>query len=228
MLTLSLVANTVLVLRLKKAGLVQKQQANSLMFHQLLLQSGTQICGLMRSRLVTVITENIGQVLSLVKLRLGVLVPVIDNEPPFDELQDMITLVLGDLREMSKAIDPKQVGDMPLHSSLAHEMRHWQKRGSTCELMHDDREDMLRPSQRIIVFSQFQEIMETLVVQQDQRLISVTQHISNHELMLVVSGIGQRTNEASLQRRINAWRNQFEVIGGGWIRFGSLAKSLSV
>jgi two-component system, NarL family, sensor kinase len=144
----------------------EKQQLES-RFQQELLKSQLEIKENTLQNISQEIHDNIGQVLSLVKLNLG----NINTGSPdllMQKIEDSYELVgkaIHDLRYLSKSMNTDYVTDMGLLRAVEHEVEMIQKSGAFSEVaLHVDGEPLrLDPQIELILFRIVQEIISNII-----------------------------------------------------------------
>lgn len=112
------------------------------------------------------IHDNIGQVLSLVKLNLNTM-PLPDNSPTVQKIADMKDLVgkaIQDLRNLSKRLNTEHVSNQRLSESLKFELGLIHRTGVyDTQLRVNGTENSLDPHKQLIVFRIVQEALNNII-----------------------------------------------------------------
>lgn len=138
------------------------------------------------------IHDNIGQVLSLAKLRLHTL-PVNYTDEDIQPTKDLISKSISDLRDLSKSLNPDRIADIGLMESIRHELQLLQKT-HMMETFFEVKGAMQRlpPEKEIIVFRIFQEIMNNTIRHSQATVFNLLMEYGEDRMKLVLSdnGIG--------------------------------------
>lgn len=122
------------------------------------------------------IHDNIGQVLSLVRLQISTVNPVdlLATEQKITSSKELLDQALDDLRNLSKQLNPEHVGRRPLSELLRVQLNIIQKAGlhQTHFELHGE-ETPLEPGKKLIVFRIAQEALNNVLKHAAARNISV-------------------------------------------------------
>ncbi len=189
-------------------------------FEQETLKAGMAIQEQTFATIASEIHDNIGQLLSLAKMRLGVMANGNPYQKEINEVSDLLSLSLGDLRDLSKSLHPSRIAKQSLYESIAHEMKHYQKLGYALVAPKEPVDDDLPEAQRVIIFRVVQEALNNIVkhakasqIEWDMRYDSrfLTIDISDNGVGLpsdLVQGIGSITTD-----------ERMKLLGGTFERF---------
>ncbi|MES2777428.1 MAG: ATP-binding protein [Bacteroidota bacterium] len=166
---------------------MEKQYADELLKSQLEIQEQT-----FRS-ISLEIHDNIGQVLSLAKLNMGIMGQQTDNMPMLEDTRDLLGKAINDLRDLSKSLSPERVADIDLAESIQYELQRVEKTGlyrTTVDIK--GKAYPLPKEKKIILFRIFQEVMNNTVKHAAASSLQVTMHYnsSTFELQIVDNGKG--------------------------------------
>ena len=149
----------------KKKHIEEKQTMQS-QFHQTLLQTQLEIQEQTFKNISQEIHDNIGQVLSLVKLNINTMdcdQPAALNEKISDSKQ-LITKAIQDLRDLSKSLNTDYVTEMGLARSIEYELEMIKRTGSY-EIKFNTTGNLYRlePQQELIFFRIVQEVLHNII-----------------------------------------------------------------
>jgi len=207
-------AVTLVLLILASFGIIftlihkKKQQANKkerqLMqseFNHAILQTQVEIQEQTLNNISQEIHDNIGQVLSLVKLNLNSLVPTTEDrvQDKIIETRQLITKVLLDLRDLSRSLHGDKIAELGLSVAIAAELKILQNTGHfTTSLAVTGAVYKLEPKQEMVIFRIVQEAMNNAIKHSGGRHIGVSIHYSPELFTLSVQDNGIGFNPANL------------------------------
>lgn len=138
--------------------------------------------------------DNLGQVMSLVKMNINTMNP---DKP--EELQEkiadskqLVSQVIQDLRNLSKSLNTDYISKTGLEASIKNELQQVQKNSSytiTCTVKGSSYH--LEPQKELILFRIFQEALHNIIKHADTRCIAVSlSYNPNFELRISDNGKG--------------------------------------
>lgn len=135
------------------------------------------------------IHDNIGQVLSLVRLQISTVNPIdlSATEQKITSSKELLDQALDDLRNLSKQLNPEHVGRHPLSGLLRSQLNIIQKAGlhQTHFELHGE-ETPLDPGKKLIVFRIAQEALNNVLKHAAARTISVVlMHLPDKTLLSI-------------------------------------------
>ncbi|MBD0254228.1 MAG: hypothetical protein ICV83_00805 [Cytophagales bacterium] len=140
------------------------------------------------------IHDNIGQVLSLVRLQISTVNPIdlAATEQKITSSKELLDQALDDLRNLSKQLNPEHVGSHPLSGLLRTQLNIIQKAGlhETHFEMHGE-ETPLDPGKKLIVFRIAQEALNNVLKHAAARHISVVLMYLPDKSLLSIKDDGQ-------------------------------------
>jgi signal transduction histidine kinase len=135
------------------------------------------------------IHDNIGQILSLVKLNLNTI--LLEDENPaaskINTTKELVGKAIQDLRNLSKSLNTEHISQQKLSESLKLELDLIQRTGMyTTQLHIEGNEEPLDPQKQIIVFRIVQEVLQNIIKHAKARYISIILHyIPGHFTMSI-------------------------------------------
>ncbi|SIS71869.1 Histidine kinase [Filimonas lacunae] len=159
-------------------------------YEHILLQSQLEIQEQTFRNISQEIHDNIGQVLSLVKLNLNTI-----HEGNLQEKLSMTDELVGkaisDLRDLSKSLNGEKIADIGLKAAIAHELYMIEKAASIhTTLTGGDIDCLLHEEQVIIVFRMVQELFNNILKHAQAGLITVHLHTAENAVVLSVKDDG--------------------------------------
>jgi signal transduction histidine kinase len=181
------------VYRKEKQLYLKEKQELQVNFDKLLLESKYEIQEQTLKNISEEIHDNIGQVLSLVKLNLTH--QYIDeknehNNPNHGSVQ-LLSKAIQDLRDLSKTLDAGYVMDMGLVKSIEYELEQVKRLGGyETRLTLQGEMFRLEPQKELIIFRMYQEILNNIIKHAKAKTISVSIQYNIEYLHLTVSDDG--------------------------------------
>lgn len=175
-------------------------------FNEQLLQSQLEIQEQTLKNISQEIHDNIGQVLSLVKLNINTM-----NIQKPEDLQEKITdskmllvKAIQDLRDLSKSLDADQISTIGLLRAIETELNFLRKAGIQASL--DIAGKPYRPDtqKELILFRIAQEVLNNIIKHAAASHIEAGFHFEEHQLRLIVSDNGKGFNLAALHENENS------------------------
>jgi two-component system, NarL family, sensor kinase len=153
----------------------EKQQLRT-DFHQELLRAQVEIQEQTFQNISQEIHDNIGQMLSLVKLNLG-MANVNDPKMAEEKIQrsrEIVTKAIIDLRDLSKSLHPEAIMQMGLSEALQRELLVVARSGQY-EVNLTQNGDPFRfdPNKEVIIFRIFQEILNNIIKHSQAATVNV-------------------------------------------------------
>lgn len=146
----------------KKKRLQQEKEEMEKAYQQAILQSQIEIQEQTLRTISQEIHDNIGQILSLVSLNVST-IPTTDLEKR-SFTRSLVTKAIGDLRSLSKSLNPERIQNIDLEDAIAYELKNIEKSGDyeTQFIKHQTPEN-LTPEKKIILFRMMQEVMNNII-----------------------------------------------------------------
>lgn len=162
------------------------------------------------------IHDNIGQVLSLAKLNLNILLPQCDHLPLMADTHHLVSGAINDLRNLSKSLNSDRITDIDLIDSIQHELQLLEKTKlfTICLNVTGDH-FFIEKDKKIILFRMFQEIINNTIKHANADCIKVFFNFLPDAFQLTISDNGKgflqsdRFNGIGLRNL----RNRSELIG---------------
>jgi signal transduction histidine kinase len=175
-------------------------------FQQTILQTQLEIQEQTLKNISQEIHDNIGQVLSLVKLNINTM-----NIQKPEDLQEKITdsktllvKAIQDLRDLSKSLDADQISTIGLLRAIETELNFLRKAGVQASL--DIAGKPYRPDtqKELILFRIVQEVLNNIIKHANASHIEAGLHFEEHQLRLIVSDNGKGFDLASAHENENS------------------------
>lgn len=178
-----------------------EKEEMKLLFKQTLLQTQLEIQEQTLKTISQEIHDNIGQVLSLVKLNLGTMEP---NKPA--ELQEKIAdskILVGkairDLRDLSKSMNTDNIEALGLERAIEYETDLIRKSGYKAVLNIRGRIQRLEPQKELILFRIIQEVLNNFIKHADATAISIDINYTESECSLCIHDNGKGFDSSSVK-----------------------------
>jgi two-component system NarL family sensor kinase len=171
------------------------------------------------------IHDNIGQVLSVIKLTLAS-APVKQEDPAYEYLKDSKTMVSGvieDISDLSKSLHPDRVLKIGIAEAVEFELNKLQKTGQFQTTMkHPEKPIVLSTKNEIFLFRILQEILNNIVKHSEADNISVVMDFDGENTTIEVRDDGkgfdiEKTLQRSTKERgigLSSMKNRMKMIGG--------------
>jgi len=171
------------------------------------------------------IHDNIGQVLSVIKLTLAS-APVGKDDPAYEYVQDskvMVTSVIEDISDLSKSLHPDRVLRIGIAEAVQFELNKLQKTGQfKTSMKHPDKHIALSTKNEIFLFRIVQEILNNIVKHSEADNIKVIMDFDGENTSIEVRDDGKGFDvEKTLQRStmergigLSSMKNRMKMIGG--------------
>ena len=139
------------------------------------------------------IHDNIGQVLSLAKLNMGIMGQHANHLPMMDDTRELLGKAINDLRDLSKSLSPERVADIDLGESIGYELQLLEKTGiyATTVAVNGIVYPLLK-EKKIILFRIFQEVINNVVKHAGASQLHVVMEYAPamFELSITDNGVG--------------------------------------
>jgi len=139
------------------------------------------------------IHDNIGQVLSLAKLNMGIMTQTPGQPTMLYDTRDLLGKAINDLRDLSKSLSPERVADIDLAESISYELHMLERTGIyQARLQVQGSAYPLPKEKKIILFRIFQELTSNVVKHAGATHLDVIMSYSmdHFELSMVDNGKG--------------------------------------
>ncbi len=204
---------------------VQKMQED---FKQEMVNSKMELQEQVLNSVSEEIHDNLGQMLSVVKLNLAKLGRMASRDESetevINELKGQISGVINDMRSISKTLSKDFVADFGLVESLKVELARIKRTGEIDTIFNTDGEDKLYfdGQSQIVLFRIAQELINNAIKHADAKQIRVEVIFSNESLRMTIAddGMGFDTEGIKLKNSITSgnglrnMKNRVKIIGG--------------
>ena len=193
-------------------------------FQQTLLQTQLEIQEQTFKNISLEIHDNIGQVLSLVKLNINTMDA--DKPEPLQEKIDnsrtLITKAIQDLRDLSKSLNTDYVIELGLMRSIEYELEMIQKTGSyDIQFDTNGKAYRLERQQELIIFRIVQEVLHNIIKHAKATKIDVTASFDPGTFILVIADNGQGFDASKIES------DNYEGFGLGLRNMNNRAKMIN-
>lgn len=197
LLFLILAAFVVVSLLLYQRSQYRHQREIGLLKHnydQELLRANLEIREQTLNTVAREIHDNIGQVLSLLKLSLNT-INMNDTHSATMRVRNAGSLAgkaIVDLRNLSRTLNADHIMDQELRVSIRHELEVLQKTGAVCATLQIEGQDKpLSPQKRLIVFRIFQEGLNNAIRHADASRVETILQYGEQSLILILRDNGK-------------------------------------
>lgn len=166
------------------------------------------------------IHDNIGQVLSLAKLNMGILGQQPGHAPMLNDTRDLLGKAINDLRDLSKSLSPERVADIDMSESISYELQMLQNTGLyKASLQVQGSVYPLPKEKKTILFRIFQEVINNVVKHSGATQLKVAMDYAPglFELAITDNGkgfdIAQQTNNTLGGIGLRNMQNRSSLIG---------------
>lgn len=201
----------VMYMRRKQRNILEKQQLQS-QFQQELLQTQLEIQEQTLKTISEEIHDNIGQALSLAKLKLNT-VDISKQEQLIEKITDSKNLVskaIQDLRDLSRSLNTDNIAAMGLIRAVEYELELFRKSGFATDLRIIGTITRMEPQRELIIFRIVQEALTNIIKHAEARSINVTAAYNADTLELQVQDDGKGT---TVMQDINGEENSNKSLG---------------
>ena len=149
----------------KKGQMSKEQQLMRATFEKQLLESKLEIQEQTFGMISEEIHDNVGQLLSLAKVQLGILEQkqMVDGEI-FGNVKECISLAMTELRDIAKSLSSERVHQLSLQDSIGHEIRRINRAGFIqVEAIIEGREKDIPDQHKMISFRIVQEGFQNII-----------------------------------------------------------------
>ena len=199
---LLLVVAVVLLFRIylkRKNKLLLERERMSIQFEQTLMQSQLEIQEQTFANISREIHDNIGQVLSLVRLNLNTLNATVDTDK-INLMDELLEKALTDLRNLSHTLDADYIRNNGWAEPVTRLLHDLQKTGKYTTHIHMG-EDLQLPGNEkpIILFRMIQEVVNNIIKHARADTINLKAQKENNRLVITIqdNGKGFNTQTAS-------------------------------
>lgn len=202
-------ALTVIVYNKRKRKIILENEIIKKNFEQELLRTQLEIQEQTLKTISEEIHDNIGQVLSLAKLKLNTL-DFAKAEALREKTTDAKSLVskaIQDLRDLSRSLNTDTIASLGLVRALEQELELFQKSGYTTSLQVDGSIRKLEPQRELIIFRIIQESLNNIIKHAEAKTIRVNASYQETGLQLSVEDDGKGAPVSALDMEKNSYRS---------------------
>lgn len=210
----------------KRQNMLEKQQLQS-SFQQELLRAQLEIQEQTFRNISLEIHDNIGQILTLVKLNINTMfeTEAKDLQGKIYDTRDLVTKAIQDLRDLSKTLNTDFVTEMGLVKSIEHELALLKKIAGIKTVFSKNGEPYsLSQQKELILFRIFQEVINNIIKHAKASSIEVSVNYETAFFKLNIKDDGQGfnisvLNKGSVQKAglgIRNMQNRSELIGAAF------------
>jgi signal transduction histidine kinase len=201
-----------LLLQKRKHRYIQDKANLILTYERTSLQAQLEIQEETFKNISQEIHDNIGQTLSFIKLNLSTIHELDKqvSEERLGEIRSALTMVIQDLRDLSKSLNPDFITYHGLGSSIQQQLSLLEKAGAfkTCLSVHGD-PFKLPVNTELILFRIIQELLNNIVKHSGATAIDVNVHAMNNRLTIRIQDDGSGFDNHQLR----ACENKHKGIG---------------
>jgi signal transduction histidine kinase len=204
LLVASFVTSFLFVYQRRQNAYIQEREELKNVYQQEILKAQLEMKEQTLYTVAQEIHDNIGQILSLVKLNLNTV--VLENSSPAAEkiatTKQLVSKAIQDLRNLSKTLNSEHVSHQNLSQSLQFELDLIGRTGvCTTQLEVEGTEKALDPQKQLIVFRIVQESLNNIIKHAQAQHISVILQYFSGRLNLRIQDDGTGFDSASLQEK---------------------------
>jgi len=173
------------------------------------------------------IHDNLGQLLSLIKLNLNGLTRKLQSDEGslviIDETKSLVSTVINDMRNISKTLSPEFISAFGLEETLRFELDRIQRTGliKTSFAVKGEALDF-DPKVKIVLFRVTQEILNNAIKHSEATKLEVSLKYTREKLVLKVADDGKGFDLAEVTTRdigeagagLQNMKNRVEIVGG--------------
>jgi two-component system, NarL family, sensor kinase len=186
----------------RKFKYIKEKQQLRTDFQQELLRAQVEIQEQTFQNISQEIHDNIGQMLSLVKLNLG-MADINEPETANEKIQrsrEIVTKAIIDLRDLSKSLNPEAIMKIGLNEALQRELLVVAKAGQyEVNLSQNGDPFRLDPQKELIIFRIFQEILNNIIKHSEAKTVNVILDFQRPQFTLTVSDDGEGFDASKLE-----------------------------
>ncbi len=152
--------------------------------------------------------DNIGQVLSVVKLSLSIL-PIQKNDPAFESVQscrEMLNKVIYDMADLTKSLHTDRIAQIGIKEAIKYELDNLRKTGLLeVEFFESGEENSMEEQKGIFLFRMFQEMLNNILKHsQATRVIVSVIYLIDNIFVLKVEDNGIGFNVSKKQKQVSS------------------------
>lgn len=196
----------------KQNDMLLNEQKMKSDFQQTLLQTQLEIQEQTLKTISEEIHDNIGQALSLAKLKLNT-IDIAKQEQLIEKITDSKNLVskaIQDLRDLSRSLNTDNIAAMGLIRAVEYELELFRKSGFATNLLISGTITRMEPQRELIIFRIVQEALTNIIKHAEAKAITVTAAYNTGTLELQVQDDGKGT---TVMQDINGGENSNKSLG---------------
>ena len=201
---------------------IQEKQLMKTQFQQALLQTQLEIQEQTLKTISEEIHDNVGQVLSLVKLNLNTIVNINDEKAQLkiESTKNLVSKAINDLRELSRSLHGERIGEIGLQEAIENELKIIQNTGQfKTELNITGQVYTQNPQKEMVLFRIVQEALHNAVKHANAINLKVVMNYSavNFTLTITDDGSGFMPEQLLTSQTgigLKSMRNRAALIGG--------------
>ena len=220
----------------RKNKLLHEKQLMKSQFEQELLQTQIEIQSQTLKTISQEIHDNVGQVLSLVRLNLAT-IQIQDNDPDQTKITDakqLVSKAINDLRDLSRSLYGNKIAELGIAEAIENELKILQNSGqfkTSFKVLGEPFK--LEPQQEMVIYRMFQESVNNVIKHSKAQNLDVmlTYETGNFTLVMKDDGIGFNTNTqptSQLGMGLKSMRNRASLIGAKFFVQSSENKGTSI
>jgi signal transduction histidine kinase len=203
----------------RKSRLLAEQEEMKLRFNEELLHTQLEIQEYTFRSISEEIHDNIGQVLSFVKLSLHHIATGMEGAAREDllEARNQLGTAIQDLRDLSRTLNTHFISDHGLEKAIKQQLLFLERTGYSVNLQLSGNSYVLPVQQGLVLFRVVQELLNNIVRHADASHISVDLHYGVETILLTVKDNGKGFNAQALETEglgIRNMRSRLAVIQG--------------
>lgn len=219
-------ALTVIVYNKRKRKILLEKELMKKSYDQELLRTQLEIQEQTLKTISEEIHDNIGQALSLAKLKLNTLKY---DQPDLlvdkiNDSRDLVSKAIRDLRDLSRSLNTDSIASMGLVRAIEQELEIFRKSGFHTTLYTEGEIRKMEPQQELILFRIVQESLNNIIKHAEAKTIRVTALYTSTELDLQVEDDGKGAAPDELDMEGNSYKslglrnmnNRARMIGGSF------------
>jgi two-component system, NarL family, sensor kinase len=208
----------------KRSKHLKERDRMQLNFQQEILRTQLEIQEQTLKTISEEIHDNIGQALSLAKLKLNTLKY---DQPDLlvekiNDSRELVSKAIRDLRDLSRSLNTDSIASMGLVRAIEQELELFRKSGFQTTLYTEGEVRKMEPQQELILFRIVQESLNNIIKHADAKTIRVTALYTENELDLQVEDDGKGADASQLDMEGNSFKslglrnmsNRARMIGG--------------
>jgi signal transduction histidine kinase len=184
----------VLVYQKRQIKFLKEKENLKMQFENQLLESQVEIHEQTLKNISEEIHDNIGQMLSLVKLNLNTFPPDLEEpvQKKISDTEELLGKAINDLRDLNQSMHGDKISAMGLEAALAQELKQLQKTGMfDTELLVEGHNYQLEQQKEIILFRIVQEALNNAIKHSGAKKIAIYLLYSPESFLLKITDNGK-------------------------------------